>query len=85
MIISCRKDLEHNPLVQEVCDNGKPLIYGEKLVFNKSFIPQTWVSDEQGGDGCPLDLVDLSAKGPKPVMSVSNFRILGVLGLIDRG
>lgn len=46
MIISCRKDLEHNPLVQEVCDNGKPLIYGEKLVFNKSFIPQTWVSDE---------------------------------------
>ena len=51
-------------------------------IFNYGCIPQTWEDPEKGGDGDPIDLVDLSWK-PKPVMAVSDYAVLGCIGLID--
>ena len=52
-------------------------------IFNYGFIPRTWSDTELGGDGDPIDLVDVSWKELKPVLAVSDYLVLGVLGLID--
>ena len=58
----------------------------KKLCFNQGFIPRTWSNDDVGGDGCPIDLVDVSRRRePKPILTVSDFLVLGVLGLIRKG
>ena len=53
-------------------------------IFNYGCIPQTWEDPEKGGDGDPIDLVDLG-QFPKPIMAVSDYVVLGCIGLIDQG
>ena len=52
-------------------------------MFNYGFIPQTWEDDSLGGDGDPVDLVDLGQNNRKPILAVCDFIVLGSLGLID--
>ena len=59
--------------------------YGLPPIFNYGFIPRTWSDSDLGGDGDPIDLVDVSWKELKPVLAVSDYLVLGVLGLIDQG
>ncbi len=59
--------------------------FGKPACFNYGFIPRTWSDNEKGGDGDPMDLVDLSWKELKPIMAVSDYLVLGTLGLIDQG
>ena len=58
--------------------------YGMPTIFNYGCIPQTWEDPEKGGDGDPIDLVDLG-QFPKPIMAVSDYVVLGCIGLIDQG
>lgn len=51
--------------------------------FNKGFIPQTWSDANWGGDGNPLDIVDLS--NSKPTLTICDFKVLGVMGLVHKG
>jgi len=55
------------------------------VCFNYGFIPRTWSDTERGGDGDPLDLVDLSSKTSKATLTVSDYQVLGVLGLVREG
>ena len=51
--------------------------------FNYGFLPRTWCDDSLGGDGDAIDLVDLGSKQLKPVLAVSDYLVLGIMGLID--
>lgn len=59
--------------------------YSKPPTFNYGFIPRTWCDDELGGDGDAIDIVDLSWKELKPVLAVSDYLVLGVMGLVDQG
>ena len=61
--------------------------YVKAPVFNYGFLPQTWCDNTNGadGDGDAIDLVDLSWKEIKPILAVSDYLVLGVIGLIDQG
>ena len=75
--------------MQEVCiDDVCHLTvcsYEKPIAFNYGLIPQTWLDSKWGGNGNPISIVDLSTSKTKPMLSVSDFRVLGVLGLINRG
>jgi inorganic pyrophosphatase len=80
-------------------DNGglgylRKFTYGD-IPFNYGCIPRTWENPdvvdtmmEKGsdlkGDGDPIDVVELS-RSSLPIGSVSQVRVLGVLGLVDEG
>lgn len=68
--------------------------YGD-IPFNYGCIPRTWENPNEvdglmgpgsnlKGDGDPIDVVELS-RSSLPVGSVSQIRVLGVLGLVDEG
>lgn len=59
--------------------------YSQTPQFNYGFIPRTWCDDELGGDGDAIDLIDLSWKELKPVLAVSDYLVLGIMGLVDQG
>ena len=50
--------------------------------FNYGCIPQTWEDPAKGGDGDPIDLVDLGQQA-KPILGVSDYVVLGCIGLLD--
>lgn len=88
--LECIKEIAHNPIMQDVSINKNTKQhelrkFSQPAVFNYGFIPRTWSDNENGGDGDPIDLVDLSWRDLKPVMAVSDFLVLGALGLIDQG
>ena len=86
--LECNKDEPYNPVMQDYHrrhTNGQMehRVYIKPPDFNYGFIPQTWCDDMIGGDSDPLDLVDLSWKEIKPVLAVSDYLVLGLLGLVD--
>lgn len=87
--LQIRKDLENNPVMQQVYQftSGHTRLeeLNEPLMFHQSFIPQTWVSDEQGGDGFPMDLVDISQNSERALLDINDFKVIGVLGLVHEG
>lgn len=89
VIKSCALSFEHNPIMQETSvDKSGLLIHKvieEPALFNYGFVPQTWSDSRWGGDGNPLDLVDLSSGQAKTTLTVCDFKVLGVLGHIDKG
>lgn len=88
-MLECKRDLEYNPLMQKQykATSGHVLnrTYAKPLCFNRGFVPQTWSNDDFGGDGCPIDLVDVSRSKAKSILTVSDYLVLGVLGLVNRG
>lgn len=38
-----------------------------------------------GGDDDAIDLVDLSWKELKPILAISDYLVLGMIGLVDQG
>lgn len=88
--LECVKELAHNPIMQDVTTDRETgeLVhrnYVKAPKFNYGFIPQTWCNASLGGDNDALDLVDLSQKALKPAMAVSDYMLLGCMGLIDQG
>lgn len=88
------KEIEGNPVMQDYTSvRGQPSHvkkhrnYVKAPVFNYGFLPQTWCDNTNGadGDGDAIDLVDLSWKEIKPILAVSDYLVLGVIGLIDQG
>ncbi|KNC82769.1 hypothetical protein SARC_04957 [Sphaeroforma arctica JP610] len=85
-------DKDYNPIVQDY-KNGKPrfLTHGNVL-YNYGALPQTWedpehkVEDAENlpGDNDPLDIIDIGSM-PQSMGTVSQVKVLGVLGLIDEG
>ena len=80
----------HNPVMSDTNKNKETGLrqlrhYGIPTTFNYGFIPQTWESPEENGDCDPIDLVDLSLDSTKPLLGVSDYLVLGCLGLIDQG
>ena len=80
----------HNPVLSDTNKNKETGAlqlrhYGLPCTFNYGFIPQTWESPEENGDCDPIDIVDLSLTDTKPLLAVSDYLILGCLGLIDQG
>ena len=80
---------DYNPVISDTNTNkqtGKKQLrhYGMPTTFNYGCIPQTWEDPEKGGDGDPIDLVDLG-KQAKPILGVSDYVVLGCIGLIDQG
>lgn len=59
--------------------------YAKPPQFNYGFIPRTYCDQSLGGDGDAIDIVDLSWKELKPILAVSDYLVLGVMGLIDQG
>lgn len=60
----------------------KHRVYSRPPAFNYGFIPRTWSDPRTGGDGDAIDLVDLT-EVKKGVLAVSNYTVLGILGLVD--
>ena len=85
----CDKKAPHNPIMQAVCiDDACGLevcSYEKPIDFNYGLIPQTWTDSKWGGHGDPLSIVDLSSKIAKPILSICDYRVLGVVGLVNRG
>lgn len=80
------KQLQGNPVMQDYSSvKGQKIhrTYSKPPTFNYGFIPRTWCDDELGGDGDAIDIVDLSWKELKPVLAVSDYLVLGVMGLVD--
>lgn len=86
------KELEGNPVMQDYTSvKGQPShvkqhrSYVKAPQFNYGYLPQTWCDNTNGanGDGDAIDLVDLSWKEIKPILGVSDYLVLGVIGLID--
>lgn len=83
------KEIAHNPIM---CDykkdkDGKYVhrTYVKAPQFNYGFIPQTWCDANIGGDDDAIDLVDLSWKELKPILAISDYLVLGMIGLVDQG
>lgn len=84
------KSLPYNPLMQDTNINKttskrQHRVYSRPPIFSYGYIPQTWSDDASGGDSDAIDIVDLSWKDPKPILSVSDYLILGIFGLVDQG
>jgi len=85
--LELHKESKNNPIVNDTRANkqsGKHELrnYGLSTIFNYGFIPQTWEDGATGGDNDPIDLVDLG-QSKKPILGVSDYLVLGCLGLID--
>lgn len=88
--LECNLKEAHNPVMSDTNKNKETGAlqlrhYGMPTTFNYGFIPQTWESPAEGGDNDPIDLVDLSLTSKKPILAVSDYLVLGCLGLIDEG
>ena len=86
--LECSKTEAHNPILSDTNRNKETSElqlrhYGMPCTFNYGFVPQTWENPTEGGDNDPIDLVDLSLTSKKPVLAVSDYLVLGCLGLID--
>lgn len=88
MKLEVSKTLPGNPLMQDYTKKeGKPVhrFYSKSPDFNYGFIPRTWCDDQLGGDGDAIDLIDLSWKDVKANLAISDYIVLGVMGLVDQG
>ena len=83
-------DEPHNPIKQDVCNNGKLRSYHFESLVNYGALPQTWEDPNHKdeftglyGDKDPLDVVEI---GSTIHLSgeVYQVKILGILGLIDQ-
>jgi inorganic pyrophosphatase len=86
--LECFKEMEGNPIMQDYTkkrESSEHRVYTKPPEFNYGFLPRTWCDDELGGDGDAIDLVDLSWKELKPVLAVSDYLVLGIMGLVDQG
>ena len=88
--LEATKGIPFNPVMQDTVLNKNTgqrhhRVYPKPPNFGYGYIPQTWCDDELGGDGDPIDLVDLGWKELKPVLSVSDYLVLGIFGLVDQG
>lgn len=84
--LECSKETEGNPIMQDyttVKGVKQHRFYSKPPDFNYGFIPQTFCDEEFGGDGDAIDLIDLSWKELKPVLAVSDYLVLGIMGLVD--
>lgn len=73
-------------MMQEgACGLNEGQYYKSPLRFNMGIIPRTLNCLRLGGDGGALDFVDLSRNGAKPILTIADFKVLGVLGLIHDG
>jgi inorganic pyrophosphatase len=86
--LECVKDVPYNPIMQDIVINKNTKLstlrkFSKPSIFNYGFIPRTWSDNDRGGDGDPIDLVDLSWKEVKPTMAVSDYLVLGTIGLVD--
>lgn len=84
------KEAPHNPVMQDVSKDKvtgcyKLRHYVKPPKFNYGFLPQTYCPVEAGGDGDGMDLVDIGQKNQKPLLAVSDYFILGIVGLMDQG
>ena len=82
------KFMPNNPIQQDVNTNKDTGLkqlrnYGKPPKFNYGYIPRTWCSSQIAGDDDAIDLVDLSQKQLKKTLSVSDYLVLGILGLVD--
>lgn len=82
--------MPNNPIQQDVNTNKDTGLkqlrnYGKPPKFNYGYIPRTWCSAQIAGDEDAIDLVDLSQKQLKKTLSVSDYLVLGILGLVDQG
>lgn len=80
----------HNPITQDVVINKNTKAYMLRTfknppTFNYGFIPRTWSDNDLGGDSDPIDLVDLGWNNMKQTLAVSDYLVLGTLGLVDQG
>jgi inorganic pyrophosphatase len=86
------KDIDKNPLVQDLNKKGELREYNKPIYWNYGFIPQTWCSTERvyheimnyKGDGDALDLVEIGEK-KLDYLEICEVKILGCLALIDEG
>ncbi len=86
------KDIDKNPLVQDLNKKGELREYNQYIFWNYGFIPQTWCSTEREypeimnykGDGDALDLVEIGEK-KLDYLEICEVKILGCLALIDEG
>ena len=85
--IEMSKELTNNPLIHDIKDN-KYRYYHQPIYWNYGFIPQTWENPCKkikgyGGDGDPLDLVEIGTKKLK-IGNIYKVKILGSLCLVDK-
>ena len=89
--VECALDEPWNPLAVDT-KGGRPRLYtwGD-MPFNYGFLPQTWEDPAHvhgdtgvGGDGDPLDVLDLGAR-PWPTGAVVRVKPLGMLAMVDGG
>ena len=88
--LETNKQLPYNPIMQDTTidkETGERVLrsYVKPPKFNYGFVPRTWCSDKEGGDSDAIDLVDLSQKQLKPILGVSDYKVLGLVGLVDQG
>jgi inorganic pyrophosphatase len=90
--VEIHKTRPHNPLVQDVNQDGSPRFYAySPAIVNYGAVPQTWedpaVPDEHtglGGDNDPIDVLQLNAS-PCSAGAVQRVGVLGALALVDGG
>lgn len=88
--LECSKKDINNPVTQDVVINKNTKAHMLRTfknppTFNYGFIPRTWSDNELGGDCDPIDLVDLGWRNIKQTLAVSDYLVLGTLGLVDQG
>jgi inorganic pyrophosphatase len=86
--LECSKKDIKNPVTQDVVINKNTKAHMLRTfknppTFNYGFIPRTWSDNELGGDCDPIDLVDLGWRNIKQTLAVSDYLVLGTLGLVD--
>ena len=86
--LECDLSEKHNPIMSDTNKNKETGAlqlrhYGLPTTFNYGFIPQTWENPADNGDNDPIDIVDMSLTSVKPILAVSDYLVLGCLGLID--
>eukprot|EP00760_Papus_ankaliazontas_P004936 PhM_4_TR12282/c0_g1_i1/m.56379/K01507/ppa; inorganic pyrophosphatase len=81
----------YNPIKQDI-KNGVPRFYKHgDMLFNYGCLPQTWESPEQSwpgtdvfGDNDPMDVIEIGML-QQPPGSVTQVKVLGILGMVDHG
>jgi inorganic pyrophosphatase len=90
-----KKEEAHNPIKQDV-QHDKVRFYHGPIYWNYGAMPQTWENNlktvsipgltlpEVVGDGDPIDIVEIGSTA-LPTGTIAQVKILGALGLIDKG
>ena len=86
-----QKNLAHNPIKQDIQEDGELRRYRYDIVFNYGALPRTWedpsVWSEHTmayGDDDPLDVIEIGSRQLR-MASITPVKILGILGMIDNG